>query len=304
MKPLTRKPVSIVSPLRFPGSKRRLASFIAKVIQLNHLKPKLFVEPFCGGASVALQLLSDGVVEQAGLGDKDARVASFWRVVFDDTDWLVEQLHKVPVTVEQWKYFHANSFETDRERALACLFLNRTSFSGVMAKKVGPIGGWEQKSQYTIGCRFKPRRLEERIRQAATLRERVLFVHCGDWSETVAKAKAEDLRSVQVFFYFDPPFIEKGRTLYLHNLSKDEHSALCEVASQIESPWLVSYDPDPGIAGLYVGHGLPAMVINSYYTGAPKTNPGQAGEFLFTNLPYTVPGTRIWRTCAEWAGKV
>jgi D12 class N6 adenine-specific DNA methyltransferase len=56
---LDHEDASILSPLRYPGSKRRLASFIAHTLELNDLEPPLFVEPFAGGSSVALQLFHD-----------------------------------------------------------------------------------------------------------------------------------------------------------------------------------------------------------------------------------------------------
>ena len=37
---------SIISPLRYPGAKRRLASYIAEALDKNNLKPDLFIEPF------------------------------------------------------------------------------------------------------------------------------------------------------------------------------------------------------------------------------------------------------------------
>jgi hypothetical protein len=53
-KAFARRNASILSPLRYPGGKRQLAGYIAATIRLNGLRPKLFVEPFAGGASVAL----------------------------------------------------------------------------------------------------------------------------------------------------------------------------------------------------------------------------------------------------------
>lgn len=38
----------ILSPLRYPGGKRRLAGYIAEALALNGLRPKVFVEPFGG----------------------------------------------------------------------------------------------------------------------------------------------------------------------------------------------------------------------------------------------------------------
>ena len=81
-----------LSPLRYPGSKRRLASYVSQALELNDLHPQLYVEPFVGGASVALQLIFDGLVEQAILIDLDPLIANFWKAVFFDTEWLIEQI--------------------------------------------------------------------------------------------------------------------------------------------------------------------------------------------------------------------
>jgi DNA adenine methylase len=61
----------VLSPLRFPGGKRRLVPYIAAAIRANGLAPSLLVEPFAGGASVALELLAFGFVERIALGDLD-----------------------------------------------------------------------------------------------------------------------------------------------------------------------------------------------------------------------------------------
>ncbi len=48
---------SDISPLRYPGGKRKLAPFIADLIAKSNVRPELFVEPFAGGASVSVSLL-------------------------------------------------------------------------------------------------------------------------------------------------------------------------------------------------------------------------------------------------------
>src|SRR5262245_43893884 len=143
---LVRTEATIMSPLRYPGGKRRLAAFIAEILRLNGLRPKLFVEPFAGGASVALQLLNDGHVEAIALGEKDPLVASFWRIVFHDHKWLIQRIKRMKPTLPTWDYYKDGEFHNDHERALACLYLNRTSFSGILAPGAGPIGGRLQES--------------------------------------------------------------------------------------------------------------------------------------------------------------
>jgi DNA adenine methylase len=70
------------SPLRYPGGKRRLSSYIAEVLRAHDLRPKLFAEAFAGGASVSIAMLENDLVDEIALADRDHLVAAFWRVVF------------------------------------------------------------------------------------------------------------------------------------------------------------------------------------------------------------------------------
>jgi len=70
---------TVHSPLRYPGGKRRLVPYVAAALEANGLKPDLFVEPFAGGASVALELAASGAVEKIGIADVDPYIAAFWK---------------------------------------------------------------------------------------------------------------------------------------------------------------------------------------------------------------------------------
>ncbi len=205
---LGRDRVSIVSPLRYPGSKRRFAGYIKQTLNLNRCYPVLFVEPFAGGASVALQLLNDNMVERIGLIDLDPLIAAFWETVFFDADWLINQVETIEVTLEQWYKFKAAVPKQKRDRALACLFLNRTSFSGILAR-AGPIGGYQQKSQYKIDCRFPRETLVKRIRQAEALKDRVAFVWNLHWNNGFSRAKraAGNFAKDNIFSHLSAPLI-------------------------------------------------------------------------------------------------
>jgi DNA adenine methylase len=45
------------SILRYPGGKTRFAPFIQEALSLNKARVRVFAEPFCGGAGVAISLL-------------------------------------------------------------------------------------------------------------------------------------------------------------------------------------------------------------------------------------------------------
>jgi len=299
-KPLSRREVSILSPLRYPGAKRRLAGYVAEVLHLNSLRPKLFVEPFAGGASVALQLLNDDLVESVGLGEKDPLVASFWKIVFRDPEWLIEELESIEVSVDNWRYFRSGKFRSNREKALACIFLNRTSFSGILAPSAGPIGGYSQASEHKIDCRFTISTMVKRIRQAARLGDRVKFVDCADWRETFEKVAGMGYGLQEVFYYLDPPFCRKARRLYRFYFKTEDHNLLHDALTRLDQPWLLSYDPAELILQLYSQNGHGPRHVDLLYSASGNGNRVEAREVIITNLPHLPKETRLWRSSEEW----
>ena len=127
-----------VSPLRYPGAKRWMSGYISRSIAHNDFYPELFVEPFAGGASVSLALLHCNLVERIALVDRDPLVSSFWHTAFFDTEWLLDQIWKTEITVEKWERLRRQTPTSVRQRAFKCLYLNRTSFSGVLAPSAVP----------------------------------------------------------------------------------------------------------------------------------------------------------------------
>ena len=300
--PLVRKNASILSPLRYPGGKRRLVGYVGEVLRLNRLRPKLYVEPFAGGASVALQLLNDGLVERVGLGEKDPLVASFWRTVFWDHEWLIKKVRAWEPSLPEWERLKAWAPTRRRDKAIKCLFLNRTSFSGILSDTAGPIGGRSQESEYGIGCRFPQERIVRRIEQAAALGDRVAFVQTGDWTRTIARAAEEGLEADEVFFYLDPPFFKKADRLYRYYFDEAGHRALRDGLAELESPYLLSYDAAPEIEALYDGWEGGVGRVGLLYSATGSENLQEADEFVVTSLPDLPSATRLWRTQLEWRG--
>jgi DNA adenine methylase len=54
--------VGFYSPLRYPGGKSKLVPFIKLLITKAHREGSTYIEPFAGGAGVALALLLENVV--------------------------------------------------------------------------------------------------------------------------------------------------------------------------------------------------------------------------------------------------
>ena len=290
---------SIISPLRYPGAKRRLASYIAEALDKNNLKPDLFIEPFAGSASVSLTLLRLGKVKEIGIADRDPLVSSFWKVVFWDTQWLVDQVQNIEISVSQWKHFRNSDPNTEREKALKCIFLNRTSFSGIIAPGSGPIGGLEQKSQYKIDCRFPRERIINRIRQAQELSDRVKFVWTTSWRYTLTKVTKmcnQDRLPKGTFYYFDPPFFEKADRLYTFWFNQNEHLRFRDAVKGLTAPWIVSYDSVPKAKELYGHHYHNGTIVKCLYSLAGSSGLRQSEEAIITNLKSLPARTQLWQT--------
>jgi DNA adenine methylase len=281
----------LLSPLRYPGSKRRLAAHIDEILKINGRTPDLFIEAFAGGASVAIRLLQLGRVQQIGLVDLDPMVAAFWRTVFFDTEWLCNAIAKVPVTLAQWQTYRAMKPRSDRSRALICLFLNRTSFSGILNPRAGPIGGYAQKGDFKIDCRFTRETIIDRIRKIAAYRDHVAFVWNTSWDQALANVRAKQAAGelpLDVFYYFDPPFFEKAEQLYTFYFEEADHialrDALVAMTDHADEPWVLSYDVADRLEELY-GDRPESTHIELLYSMSAGHGRKVAKEAILSNLP-------------------
>jgi DNA adenine methylase len=289
---LSEKP--LLSPLRYPGSKRRIAKYVSQALELNGLKPSLYVEPFLGGGSVALQLLQDQSVKQVLLMDIDPWIASFWKTVFFHTEWLIEQIESTDVTLDQWMAIRKSNPKTIYEKAWAGFFLNRTSFSGILESKAGPLGGKEQSSENKIDCRFPRATLIERIQRIAAYKEKVFAIWCVSWDVGITRMHEKQTLGIlpkeDLFFYFDPPFFEKANKLYRYYFEDNDHKRLRNFLLKLEDKWLLSYDSADQVFSLY-GNALNQRTngakhdhIELLYSISVTTERKKAKEVVLTNL--------------------
>ncbi len=263
-----------LSPLRYPGAKSGLAPLIAEIVKGGARllgRPQMFVEPFAGGASAALRLVADGIVDRVLLADADPLVARFWQVAAADPEWLVDRMHDEPVTLERWDYWRGWTPKNidDREIAVKCLFLNRTTFSGILHGRAGPIGGRAQSGPYLVDCRFNKERLERRLRFIGDLYRagRLVDVWCKDWEATLADVAENYPQLVpdRVIAYLDPPYLRKSAKLYGRSFDPSggygaksraategwgmkgwQHLRVAEyLRRRATYRWLLSYDDEP-----------------------------------------------------------
>lgn len=239
------------SPLRYPGGKNKLATFIAKICIDNDINGH-YVEPYSGGASVALFLLLEGFVEKITINDRDRSIYAFWHSVLNKTNQLCERIENTELTINEWK--KQRKIQTNKKNAdlldlgFSTFYLNRTNRSGII--NAGVMGGIEQNGNYLMDCRFNKTELVARIKKIAKEKSRIKL-YKKDAIKLIDKIQ-EEAENENVVFYFDPPYYLKASSLYMNHYEDKNHKKVSEKIKAIENiKWIVSYDNVPEIKKLY-----------------------------------------------------
>lgn len=242
------------SPLRYPGGKNKLAAFLAKICTDNSIHGH-YVEPYSGGASVALFLLMEGYVEKITINDRDRSIYAFWNSVLNRTTDLVRRIEDIEVTVEEWrrqKEVQENKKTADLlDLGFSTLFLNRTNRSGIITG--GVIGGINQEGEYKIDCRFNKEDIISRIWAIRKKRSKITL-YKKDALKLIERVQERETEPQNVIFYFDPPYFLKASSLYMNYYKKNDHERVGQAIRNIEGlNWIVSYDNHPVISQIYEG---------------------------------------------------
>lgn len=241
------------SPLRYPGGKRKLTNFIKRVLVDNALTGGVYIEPYAGGASIALALLYDDFVSRIYINDLDNGVYAFWLSTLINTDALCRLIFDTAVTMEEWE--HQRSIYLDPAadalaRGFATFYLNRTNRSGIVS--AGVIGGREQTGQWKIDARYNKQELVARICKVAKYADRI----------TLSNQNAVDLLRGDTanlptngLIYLDPPYYVQGnQKLYTTYYKSKDHKEIAQLVRRLTHHWIVSYDNVPDIRALYEGY--------------------------------------------------
>jgi len=244
------------SPFRYPGGKTALFPLLVDTLKANDLKGGTYLEPFAGGSGLALSLLFEGVVGEIHLNDLDRRIYCFWSSVLNKSDEFLERFDRIRVNVTEWRRQREilENWKTANQLDLgfATFYLNRCNRSGIF--RAGPIGGYDQTGNYTIGCRFNKPNLRKRIEKIISHRDQISIwnVDAIKFLKSVfQKGKAKRATSL---VYMDPPYFEKAHELYPIYFKESDHVRLAKYLNdQKRLRWLVSYDDTEEIRALYSG---------------------------------------------------
>ncbi len=239
------------SPLRYPGGKNKLSAFIAKICIDNKIDGN-YVEPYSGGASVALFLLIEGFVDKITINDRDRSIYAFWHSVLNKTNELCKLIENAELTIAEWKKqkdIQINKKTVDLlTLGFSTFYLNRTNRSGII--NGGVMGGIEQNGNYLMDCRFNKIELIQRIRLIAKYKKNIRL-YKKDAIKLIDKIQQE-AENDNVLFYFDPPYYLKASTLYMNHYKDKNHKKVSEKIKSIQNiKWIVSYDNVQEIQELY-----------------------------------------------------
>jgi DNA adenine methylase len=242
----------LYTPLRYPGGKARFAPFIAETMKSNGMHGGHYLEPYAGGAGVALELLFHGHASHVHINDLDPAINAFWTAVTRYPEDLLRLLYDTPVTIEEWLRWRNVLRETVSaslvERGFATLFMNRTNRSGIL--KAGVIGGLSQSGPYKLDARLDKAALSTRIERIAR-HAADITIYCEDAHALLMRCA--DFLPKTSLIYLDPPYYVKGQGLYRNFYRHEDHLAIAKLlqSRQFKLPWVVSYDNAEEICKMY-----------------------------------------------------
>ncbi len=197
--------------LKWAGGKGQLLKEIEQYYPFSDGIITKYAEPFVGGGAVLFDILSKYDLEEIYISDINAELINTYRVIRDDVEALIENLHVmqntfIPKDTDRRKEYYMEKRErfnnlkvngnesANVERAALMIFLNRTCFNGLFrVNKKGlfnvPMGSYKN----PMICD------EDNLRTVSEKLQRVTIV-CGDYKESA------DFIDENTFAYFDPPY--------------------------------------------------------------------------------------------------
>jgi DNA adenine methylase len=243
--------VKTSSPLRYPGGKSALAGLLADTRRLNGLGACGVAEPFAGGAGASLTLLYAEATREIYINDADPAIHDFWWALLERPAEFAKLVSSTRVSMAEWRrqrdLYRSGGRRSRLRRAFAAFYLNRCNRSGIIMNG-GPIGGVRQTGNWKLGARFNKADLLVRCAKVAEYRARIVV------SGLDGLAFIDSTAPTRPLLFIDPPYYEKGRTLYLNALNASYHGRLAERLRALDDqPWILTYDDCREVRWLYRG---------------------------------------------------
>ena len=243
---------TVNTALRYPGGKSRLSCFISSLIETNNLHNFIYVEPYAGGAGIAINLLFEEWIEKVVINDLDIHIYSFWKSILNDTEKFLRLIRDKKMTISEWKkqkniFLNPNDYSTN-EVGFSTFYLNRCNRSGILTG--GIIGGYHQSGEYKMDARFNKNNLFKKIEKIALYSNRIKIFR----KDALIFLKNINTQKQKYFVYLDPPYYHKSN-LYFNTYKESDHKKLSTFLKKKKNFfWILSYDNCTEIKNLYKKH--------------------------------------------------
>lgn len=241
--------VKSYTPLRYPGGKAKLYTFMKNLIEKNFECKPIYVEPFAGGCGLALKLLQNNIVEKIIINDNDNAIYCFWYSILNYNKEFIDLVQDATFSMEEWKrqkeiYLNQDHY-SKLEIGFATFYLNRCNRSGIIL--AGPIGGKKQDGNYKMNCRFNKENLISIINSVYDMRKNIKLHH----ADAINFIKYIDDRYDNLLIYLDPPYVKKGKDLYKNHFTEKDHIKLSKGIAKLKNQWFITYDNSELIKEIY-----------------------------------------------------
>jgi DNA adenine methylase len=242
-----------LSPFRYPGGKTWLIPYVRAWLRSLPVTPRLFVEPFAGGAIAALTAVFEDLADRAMIVELDEDVSVVWRVILrGDSERLIARIKEFVPSRLSVRQAIAEQGASQVDHAFATIVRNRMARGGILAPGAGIVKHGENGKG--LASRWYPETLGQRIAEIARRRQRLDPVS-GDGLGVMRALASSD----GVVFFVDPPYTVAGRRLYKH--SEMDHEELFRTLARVKGSFLATYDDAPEIRALTEEHRLQMRAI-------------------------------------------
>lgn len=248
-KPVNVAQVKQLSPFRYPGGKTWLVPEIRQILRSLGKRPKIFIEPFAGGAIVGLTIAAENLADKIILAELDIGVAAVWKTILMNSERLCQRILTFPINMETVISELSKKYKDINELAFQTLLRNRTQHGGILAPGASLIKKGENGKG--ISSRWYPETLVRRIRIINILRQKIDFIE-GDGFAIINKY----FKKPNIFFYIDPPYTaggkNSGKRLYAHN--EINHKHLFDLMATVSGDFVMSYNDSKEVRELAGEH--------------------------------------------------
>jgi DNA adenine methylase len=233
------------------GSRRLFKRHILPIVLRHADHVTVYREPFCGGASIGLMMMSRRPDLGFWLNDRDFTVASLWwsaRYRHQDLIALVRAFTPTVTAFQEWHSYlrgvvrlpeTADELVTAGFGRLAIQYMSARSWGG------GIRGGLLQMGQETVDDRWNSEGIERKISIVHERLDRLDVRISGyDFGHVI-----EDTTERAILFV-DPPFLGYENN-YTYEMSEQDHHRLADLLGQTRHRWVLTAGDHPVIRRLY-----------------------------------------------------